>query len=88
MTRPSTHIEAIPEDRCENCKFSALVAYKRDLLCFHGDKAEVTGVLESGECFVELEGRDVSDLEGDEYDRVWAGRAVSDTDSCAEWEPV
>lgn len=88
MTRPISHREAIPEKRCENCKFSALVAYKWDLLCFHGDKTEVTGVLDSGACFVEIEGKDVSEMEGDEYDRIWAGRAVSHTDSCEEWEPV
>lgn len=33
-----------------------------------------------------LDGQDVDLIEGEDFDEVWAGRAVEATDVCDEWE--
>jgi len=80
--RPESH--RTPEQGCGTCKFSRLVATKLDLLCFHGDNIEGVGIsrypVESE--YVELDGIDVCSLDGDGYDRVWAGRVVDPCDIC------
>ena len=90
VTRPSSHHEIEIERNCGNCRFSHLVAYKLDLLCFHGDDIRVTG--RSGypvdaDC-VELAGDEVGMLDGDAYDSVWASRVVDPhLEVCDEWQP-
>lgn len=90
MTRPSTHREQVPEKHCGNCRFSHLVAYKLDLLCFHGDKIEIVG--QSGypvdADYVFMDGDEIGMMDGDEYSRIWAGRIVDGwTEVCDEWQP-
>lgn len=86
MTRPASHREQIPERRCDNCVFSHLVAYKDDLLCFHGDDIRITGKSECSE-YVELNGEDICLMDGEEYSKkVWAGRIVYSDDVCDEWK--
>ena len=88
MPRPPSHRDQ-PHDRCcGNCAFAHLVAYKLDLLCFHGDTIEVNGKSEypvtSDHVFI---GRDeVGMMEGDEYSNVWAGRIVDSDEVCDEWK--
>lgn len=85
--RPASHREQIPEQRCGNCKFAHLVAYKLDLLCFHGDNIEVTGEVGypvEAEC-IDLDGNSVDLMDGEEYSKVWAGRVVNDSDVCDLW---
>lgn len=89
--RPETHREQIPEKRCENCKFSELVHYKQDLLCFYGDNIKINKWhwkdSETINTDVKLDGEDVGLMEGDEYSKVWGGRVVDYTDICDEWQP-
>ena len=66
------------------------MAYKLDLLCFHGDSIEITG--QSGypvdADYVFMDGEEVGMLDGDEYSKVWAGRIVdSCVEVCDEWQP-
>lgn len=87
--RPGSHREQIPEKCCGNCKHARLVAYKLDLLCFHGDTIEITG--QSGypvdADYVYMNDSEVGLLYGEEYDDVWAGRIVDGDDVCDEWSP-
>lgn len=89
MPRPSSHRDQPRERCCGNCAFAHLVAYKLDLLCFHGDDIHVTG--QSGypvkADYVILDREEVGMMEGDEYDSVWAGRLVDSDDVCDEWKP-
>lgn len=86
--RPESHREQTPERRCGNCIFSHLVAYKLDLLCFHGDNILVTGKSEYPVTsdFIEMDGEEVGMMDGDEYARVWSGRIVDSDDICDEWK--
>ena len=88
MTRPLSHRDQVPLRRCGNCKFANLVAYKLDLLCFHGDGAVVTGKSNYpvDADFVEIGGEEVGLLDGDEYDRIWSQRIVDSDDVCDEWQ--
>lgn len=87
MSRPKSHREQVPLQRCDNCRFSAFVRYKRDLLCFHGDDVEIESgengdsVTLPGEISVEL-------MDGEEYSPIWGGRVVDGTDICDEWKPI
>jgi hypothetical protein len=88
MTLPKSHRSQPHERCCGNCKFAHLVAYKLDLLCFHGDDIKLHGISSYPVAadHVSLRGDAVGMMEGDEYDRVW-GTRVTDPDSiCDEWE--
>jgi hypothetical protein len=85
--RPASHSDTPPEKRCGNCIFSRYLAIKEHLLCFHGDSILDCGG-ESGPGspeYIELDGDLVNFMEGEEYDRVWAGRVVDSSDVCDEW---
>lgn len=88
MSRPSSHREQPHERCCGNCVFSHLVAYKLDLLCFHGDDIRVNGKSEYPVTsdHVEINGEEVSLMEGDEYSGVWAKRITDPDDVCDEWK--
>lgn len=86
--RPESHRDQTSERRCGNCKFAAVPVYKDHLLCFHGDNA----VMEPSSCSsfkkdVWINGELVGLLDGDEYDKIWGGGVVEDTDVCDEWQP-
>lgn len=85
--RPASHKDEPPEKRCGNCIFSRYLAIKEHLLCFHGDSIVDTGKSNYpvNASYVELNGEDVNFMEGDQYDRVWAGRVVDSSDVCEEW---
>lgn len=87
MTRPSSHREQNPTQRCSNCVHSRLVAYKLDLLCFHGDRIEIVGQSEYpvSADYVYLDGEEVGMMDGEEYSPVWADRVVEPSDVCDEW---
>ena len=90
MPRPASHRDQTFERSCGNCRFSHLVAYKLDLLCFHGDSIEVTGQSRYpvDADYVLLNGDDVGMMEGDKYDKVWARRVVDpELQVCDEWQP-
>lgn len=90
--RPESHRDQVPEKRCGNCRHSHLVSYKLDLLCFHGDKIQVTGQsrypVDSDHVLLEsVPGWDeVGMLDGDAYSEVWAERVVDPCDVCDEWQ--
>ena len=88
MTRPESHREQRHTKDCSTCKYARLVAYKLDLLCFHGDTIEIHGQsvypVESDHVF--LDGEEVGILDGDEYSSVWAKRIVDPDEVCDEWE--
>ncbi len=87
--RPKSYSDKPPEKCCATCKFAHLVAYKLDLLCFHGDTIEVTGNQEYPvrADYIDMCGEEVGMLEGDAYDKVWAGRVVDGSGVCNEWVP-
>ena len=87
--RPESYSDEPPEKCCSTCRFSHLVAYKLDLLCFRGDKIEITGTSEYPVTadHVALDGEDVGMMEGDSYDRIWGARSVDGAAVCTEWEP-
>lgn len=87
MTRPKSHRSRQHEKSCSNCKFSQLVAYKLDLLCFHEDDVEIYGQSSYPDdaSHVYLGGEEVG-LMGEEYDEVWASRIVDSDDLCDCWE--
>lgn len=89
MPRPSSHRDQRHARCCGNCAFAHLVAYKLDLLCFHGDNILVFGTSEHPVTaeYIQMNGEEVGMMEGDEYDRVWAGRRVDSDDVCDEWKP-
>jgi len=89
MTRPASHRNQPHEKRCKNCKFAHLVAYKLDLLCFHGDDIRVSGQSQYPVTsdFVHMNGEEVGMMEGSEYDKVWCERIVDPDDVCDEWKP-
>lgn len=67
--------------------------YKNDLLCFHGDRVVTSPGIREGTFEVQLmldEGRvvDVGLLDNGDYDEVWGGRIVDDTDVCDDWEKI
>ena len=88
MPRPSSHRDQPHERCCGNCAFAHLVAYKLDLLCFHGDSILVMGQSQYPVTadFVQMNGEEVGMMEGDEYSKVWAGRIVDSDDVCDEWK--
>ena len=90
MSRPETHRDQPHERCCGNCQFSKLVAYKHDLLCFHGDSIEVQG--QTGypivADYIVMNGEEVGMLDGDEYGKVWASRITDYNDVCDEWKKV
>lgn len=88
MPRPESHRSLLDQPNCSNCRHSNLIAYKQHLLCFHGDIIEVTGHSEYPvkADHIELDGSEISLLDGDEYDRIWAGRVVDCTEVCDEWQ--
>jgi len=67
--------------------FSHLVAYKLDLLCFHGDNIIVFGKSKYPVTsdYVDMNGQEVGIMEGDTYSNVWADRIVDSDDVCDEW---
>ena len=84
MTRPASYDDTPPTQRCGNCRFSRLIEYKRDLLCFFGDEIETRpGV--NGTDDVTFNGEIVGILDGDEYDKIWGGRVVDSDCRCNEW---
>lgn len=88
MTRPASHTSDRPRSCC-NCKHAVYTPFRNDLLCCHGD--EVVLMIddeqrEGPQVADEINGIDVFSAEGDEYDKVWAGRPVCGTDTCDEWE--
>jgi hypothetical protein len=88
--RPESYSDKPLERCCSTCRFSHLVAYKLDLLCFHGDKIEITGTSEYPVTahHVMLNGNDdVGMMEGDSYDRIWGSRSVDGEAVCDFWEP-
>lgn len=89
MTRPASHREQPHERGCGNCFFSHLVAYKHNLLCFHGDNIEITGqsLYPVKSDYVLLDGEEVGMMDGDEWSDVWADRVVDCDDVCDEWKP-
>lgn len=72
-----------------NCAFAHLVAYKLDLLCFHGDDIRVFGHSEYpvNADFVQMNGEEVGMMDGEEYSKVWGGRIIDSDDVCDEWKP-
>ena len=88
MTRPASHQEQEHRQRCGNCIFSRLVAYKLDLLCFLNDNIEIQGQSHYpvDADHVILDGQDIGILDSGEYDKVWSGRIVDSDDVCDEWE--
>lgn len=93
MTRPDSYNVPIPAKSCANCRFSRLVAYKLDLLCFHGDEIEVVGKCEypvNADYVLLKDGKHamaaVGLMDGDEYDKVWGGRIVDCDGVCSEWK--
>lgn len=89
MTRPSTHRNQDPPRRCGNCIYALYPEHKDDLLCFHGDSVTRRPSCLRGH-WVDIEladGRAVGLLDGDEYDQVWGGRVVDESDICDEWFP-
>ena len=88
MPRPSSHHEQYHGTCCGNCKFARRVAYKLDLLCFHGDTIEIHGQSKYpvDADHVYLGGDEVGLMDGDAYDSVWAGRVVDSDEVCDEWE--
>jgi hypothetical protein len=87
MTRPPSHRDQPHERCCGNCRFAYLIAYKLDLLCFHSDDIHVLGNSQYpvASVYLNLKGDAVSLMEGDEYDKVWAGRIVDQHEVCDEW---
>lgn len=90
MPRPSSH-RAQPHERCcGNCRFAKLVAYKHDLLCFHGDVIQIYGQshypVDSDHVWMVETQEDVGMIEGDAYSKVWAERIVDSDDVCDEWD--
>lgn len=85
--RPASHREQQHLRSCANCWHSRLVAYKLQLLCFHGDSIKILGQSEYPVAAddVSLDGKEVGLMEGDEYDKVWAERVVDQEDVCDEW---
>lgn len=90
MPRPETHRQQAHERCCGNCKHCHLVAYKLDLMCFHGDSIEVEGESKYpvSANYVFLDGQEVGLLDGDEYDKVWCGRIIDHDDVCDQWEEI
>lgn len=90
MTRPASHREQEFDRSCGNCFFAHSPEYKRDLLCFFGDKIEINrwgfdGKIDKVD--VRLDGDDVGLMEGEEYSQVWGGRVVDPvSDVCDEWK--
>ena len=87
MSRPESHREQIPEQRCGNCIFARWVRNGHHLLCFHGDESR-TRIVSEGEPWedVEIDGNCISIME-EEFDEVWGGRSTDSTDVCDEWKP-
>lgn len=87
--RPESHQHQDHERCCGTCRFAKLVAYKLDLLCFHGDTIELHGTSEYPVTadHVFMDDDEVGMLEGDAYDHVWARRKVDSDDVCGEWQP-
>jgi hypothetical protein len=86
MTRPASHREQEHPNRCGNCCFAKLLAYKGDWLCTigdehmfeHQDDGRVVAYAASGDC--------INFMEGDEYDEIWGGSVVDpSSDVCDEW---
>lgn len=85
--RPESHREATPRECCGNCVHGVYPKYKDHLLCFFGDEIEIvdsTGEKDSG--YVILDGVEVGLTEGDEYDKIWAGRVTNWCDVCDEFK--
>lgn len=88
MTRPASHYENLPARRCGSCRHSAYVEFKRDTLCFFGDNVRIGKGCDypTPADSVELDGRDVGSMDGEEYSEVWAGRIVHpNLGTCDEW---
>lgn len=85
--RPPSHREQIHSRGCWNCLYSHIPEYKDHLLCFHGDSyfARPSCVRDYWSQ-VELDGRDLCCVEGEDFDKVWGGRVVNPDDVCDEWE--
>jgi hypothetical protein len=88
MPRPDSHRYQQHEKCCGNCKFSHLVAYKLDLLCFYGDTIRVIGKSEYPVTadLIQMNGEEVGMMDGEEYSSVWAGRIIDGDDVCDKWE--
>ncbi len=88
MPCPSSHRVLEHARSCSNCKFSTRVSPFRDLLCFHGDAITVIGVTEYPVKteIVEINGKDISSMDGEEYSDVWGPRAVDRDEVCDEWQ--
>lgn len=84
--RPASHREQVPPQRCGNCLYGMIPEWKQHLLCFFGDEFTTQpSFVQAGCDDVLLNGEPVGLLDGDEYDAVWGGRAVDDTDVCDCW---
>lgn len=88
--RPTSHREQQFDRCCGNCKHCHVVEFKGDPLCFHGDDATIRpSTLRDYWSEVEMEGRSVGLMEGEEYSEVWGGRVVEAAcDVCDSWEPI
>ena len=91
MTRPASHHEQpMPAQCCGNCTHAHVIQFKRDLLCFKGDRIEVQPGYNNDEddvtLIVGLHRQDVSLLDGEEYSEVWGRRIVDPSDACDEWQ--
>lgn len=86
MTRPESHQEQLPVSRCGNCVHGHVPEYKYHRLCFYGDNYTASrSHLREYWSEVVLDGRDLCCVEGQDFDEVWAGRVVEDTDVCDFW---
>lgn len=83
--RPETHRHQVPPRRCGNCRHGIRPEYKDHRLCFLGD-AYTTYPAATADCLEVSLGETIVGLtDGDEYDRIWGGRVVDDTDVCDCW---
>lgn len=79
--RPKSYREHSSPRRCGTCCHARYIHVKDDLLCFAGDAVEDA----AGDAI--LDGQLVGLLDGDAYDRAWAGRTTEEDDTCDEWSP-
>lgn len=95
--RPASHREQIPCPRCGVCRHAHTPEHLDHLLCFHGDDAafdirpcQLEHRPEWSDISRRLDDRPLWLLQEDgngDYDKIWAGRVVDDTDVCDHFEP-
>jgi hypothetical protein len=88
MAKPPSHSEQLPKQMCGNCRHSVVEARYRDLFCMRNEKWQVTGNSKYPvtATYIAVDGEEITCMEGDQYNKVWARCVVDYTDICDEWE--